>query len=318
MVSLRKIQLLAPILVLGMQGGCSPQAPETQEVVVLAGGNTRSFWTYDLDTNTWNTLPDVPGAIGPGGALAQMQRFGEIYALRGGGTTDFYRYDMNSGDWSQLAATPGPVNAGGALVGINYGTQSQRDRLYAAQGGGSTSVWDYDVASNTWTTLAQVPEPVSDGGGIASPNIGQEGTLEVLAGGGSTVVHKLDVASGTWNTLGAAPAPVLAGGAIFNLFNGCDYAFTGGGSTAFFSTGTLCTSAGSLAATPAPVMPGAGIAAAPGLGGVQADWVFGVRGGGTTDFWRYSISANSWSAMAATPGSISAGGAIVEVRPVAP
>ncbi|HVG57782.1 MAG TPA: hypothetical protein VNA24_04460 [Hyalangium sp.] len=318
MVSLRKLQLLAPILVLSVNGGCQPQTPVVQEVVVLAGGNAQSFWTYDLDTDTWSTLPDVPGAIGPGGALAQLQRLGAIYALRGGGTTDFYRLDMNAGVWSQLAATPGPVNAGGALVGINYGTQSQRDRLYALQGGGSTSVWDYDVASNAWTTIAQVPEPVGDGGGIASPNIGQEGTLELIAGGGSTRVHRLDVASGTWSTLGAAPAPVLAGGSIFNLFNSCDYAFTGGGSTAFFSTGTLCTSAGSLAATPAPVMAGAGVTAAPGLGGVQADWVFATRGGGTTDFWRYSISADSWSAMAATPGPISVGGAIVEVRPFAP
>ncbi|MBN1203731.1 MAG: hypothetical protein JXB05_02250 [Myxococcaceae bacterium] len=289
-----------------------------QEVVVIAGGNTQSFWTYDIDADAWSALPDVPSAVGPGGAIAQLQRLGNIYVLRGGGTTDFYRYDINSGAWSQLAATPGPVGAGGALVGINYGTQSQRDRLNALQGGGSTSVWDYDVDSDSWMTIAQVPEPVDDGGGLASPNVGQEGTLELLAGGGSTTVHKLDVASGAWATFGAAPAPVNAGGAISNLFNSCDFAFTGGGATAFFSTGTLCTSAGPLAATPAPVMSGAGIATAPGLVGAQTDWVFGTRGGGTTDFWRYSISANAWVAVAATPGPINGGGAIVEVRPLAP
>jgi hypothetical protein len=180
-------------------------------------------------------------------------------------------------------------------------------------------VWDYDVASDSWTAIAQVPEPVREGGALASPNIGQEGTLEVLAGGGSKTVHKLDVASGSWSTLADAPAPVVAGGAISHQFNGCAFAFTGG-TTAFFSTGTLCTSSGVLSSTPAPVMSGAGIATAPGLAnlGAREDWVFGTRGGGTTDFWRYSISGNTWTTLAALPGAISDGGAIVEVRPASP
>jgi len=109
--------------------------------------------------------------------------------------------------------------------------------------------------------------PSHVGAAMTSPNIGGEGTLDVLEGGGSSRVWSFDIESESWQALENAPTNVGPGGAISNLFNGCDFAFAGGGSSSFFSTGTICRSTGVLADTPAPVGAGAALATAPGFGG---------------------------------------------------
>jgi hypothetical protein len=123
------------------------------------------------------------------------------------------------------------------LVGINYGTRSQRDVLYALQGGGSTAVWKYDVTADVWTHQADVPVAVGAGGAITSPNRGEEGTLNVLPGGGATEVWSLDVATNQWGLIDNTPGAVAAGGASSSQFNGCDFTFIGGGMTEFLATG---------------------------------------------------------------------------------
>jgi hypothetical protein len=151
------------------------------------------------------------------------------------------------------------------------------------------------------------------GAAITSPNIGGQGTLDVLEGGGASRIWSFDIESDTWTLLDHAPGPVGPGGAISNLSNGCDFAFVGGGRNNFFSTGTICYSPSVLASTPAPVGAGASLAAALGVGGAPADSVFALRGGGTTDFWEYSISRNAWSVLPAAPAPVADGAALVEV-----
>jgi hypothetical protein len=136
-----------------------------------------------------------------------------------------------------LANTPGAVDAGGGLVGINYGTRSRGSFLYATQGGGSTAIWKYDAGADTWTHQTDTPAAIGPGGGITSPNFGEEGTLVVLQGGESQTVWSLDVAGNSWKTLPPSAVPVSTGGAISNQFNGCNFALAGGGSRQFFATG---------------------------------------------------------------------------------
>jgi hypothetical protein len=294
-------------------------------VVALRGGNTREFWEFDIARNTWKVLPPTPALVGPGGAVARLQRLDHIYALRGGGTTDFWRFEF--GHWVALAPTPGPVGAGGGLVGINYGTLSERDVLYALQGGGSSAIWRYDVETDTWEALpVPVLEPVGAGGALSSPNLGDEGTLDVLPGGGSSNVHSLDVATNSWTLIATTPSPVGAGGSMSHDFNDCELAFAGAGSTNFFSTGPgfgpggppspPCSPTTSLAPAPASVGAGGALATALAVGGSPEDLVFALRGGGTSDFWRYSISENAWTVMPPAPASVGDGGALVQVNEV--
>ncbi|HEU4388278.1 MAG TPA: hypothetical protein VFV34_10805, partial [Blastocatellia bacterium] len=71
---------------------------------------------------------------------------------------------------------------------------------------------------------------------------------------------------------------------------------------------------GSLAPTPAPVSAGASIAAVVGLVSAPVNSVFALRGGGTTDFWHYSIPKNEWTVLPQTPAPVGDGAAIVEVH----
>ena len=288
-------------------------------VATLRGGGTTDFWVFNIDTQIWETLPNAPAPVGPGGAIAQ--RGGFIYALRGDGTQDFWQFTITlqtgSNHWESLAATPGPVGPGGSLVGINYGSEDQTARLYALQGGGSTAVWRYDVASNTWSRVADVPEPVGPGGAISAPNRyfvpgGNRGFIDVLPGNGSSSVWSYNFADGSWTRIDSAPTPVGAGGAISNLPFRCDFAFSGGGSTSFFATGPLCSAPMALANTPAPVGAGGGIAPARDSGGDYADDVYAARGGATQDFWRYRISTNAWETLLPAPYAIGDGGCVVQ------
>lgn len=148
---------------------------------------------------------------------------------------------------------------------------------------------------------------------MTSPNIGQDGTLDVLVGGGSSAIWSLDIHSGVWRRLGYAPGPVGPGGAISNLSNSCDFAFVGEGSTGFFSTGTMCDHPQRLAGAPEPAGPGGALAAAVGLVGAPVDSVFALRGAGTADFWRFSISKNAWTVLPAAPAPAGDGAALAEV-----
>jgi hypothetical protein len=206
-------------------------------LAALRGDNTTDFWFFDINGNSWCAKPGTPAPVGEGGAIAQLQRIGKIYVLRGGGTADFWMFDSQDNQWTKLANTPGVINAGGGLVGINYGTRSQKDILYALQGGGSTEIWKYDVDTDAWTHHNDTPASIGHGGGITSPNYGQEGTLVVLQGGGSKTVWSLDIADNKWTNISDSTDPVLAGGAISNQVNGCSFALSGGGSTQFFTTG---------------------------------------------------------------------------------
>lgn len=112
----------------------------------------------------WPGIPPVPAAIGPGASLAQLQSLGRIYALLyRRWNLRFLAAPVRKIDTTMLSNTPGPVNGGGALVGINYGTQSQGDVLYALQGGSSPAIWRYDVASDTWTHIGNLPLSPSRG-----------------------------------------------------------------------------------------------------------------------------------------------------------
>jgi hypothetical protein len=208
-------------------------------LAALRGGNTQDFWLYDIKTNRWCEGPDTPAPVGAGGAIAQLQNHGHIYVLRGGGTADFWKFD--DGFWTKMADAPGLVNAGGGLAGDNSGGGPYN--LFALQGGGSTAVWTYNIATNKWSHLTDAPAPIGSGGAITSSNAGtsDEATLIILQGSSSTKAWNLDVntTANVWREISNAPAPVTKGGAISAQFNGCSFGLVGGGSSEFFSTGTL-------------------------------------------------------------------------------
>src|SRR5688500_3211031 len=161
-------------------------APNVNKIYVMGGQGTGAGATYslnrvyDLASGTWNT-----GAPMPEGRSFAMGEYhnGKIYVIGGysqgqvtSAQTQVWEYDPVANTWNTARATM-PNALGGAGHGIIDG------KIYIAGGRASNNtvvdtLHAYDVAANTWTTLASMPSP-NNGPGSAV----LAGKLWVFGGG---------------------------------------------------------------------------------------------------------------------------------------
>jgi hypothetical protein len=112
------------------------------------GGDQASVFKYDTVANEWSTLAPMPYACSEHTASALD---GLIYIVGvGNGRCEVLRFDPVSSAWSTLAPTASSRDDGSSFV--------LGGCLYAVGGGmnDQTSVERYDVASNTWTAVANM------------------------------------------------------------------------------------------------------------------------------------------------------------------
>ncbi len=143
-------------------------------IYALAGArysdpNRRVFLSYDIPGDSWTTLETTPGPQGAGDAMTWSGYDGYLYAIMGSNShgTVFARYDPDAGSWALRQPPPQDTDDGCSLVwtGDAY--------LYAFQGEliedqPSRIFWRYDMESDTWLQMADVPDVggVSDGGSL--------------------------------------------------------------------------------------------------------------------------------------------------------
>ena len=135
----------------------------------ISGDSTRTR-VYNIAHDSWSLGSAAPGpASSEGIAVSQGD---SVYALggRNGAGHDNNRYTPATDTWATLAAMPTARDGlGAAVVG---------DSIYAIGGRPQTSgpcssftqfatVERYDIASDTWATVASLPSPRSDVGAIA-------------------------------------------------------------------------------------------------------------------------------------------------------
>jgi N-acetylneuraminic acid mutarotase len=144
---------------------------------------------------------------------------GQAYAIggvNGSGTnlSSVERYNASTGTWTTVASLP--ASRSGAAAAFD-GSGS----IYVVGGSatvngtaGTTTLYKYNVAANTWTTLASLPYPVRDAAAVFSP----DGELQVIGGtsNGSTIatVETYDPASNTWSANNALPYVVSSAAAV--------------------------------------------------------------------------------------------------------
>ena len=122
----------------------SAMTSDGSRTLYVLKGRTDEFYAYDLLTNAWSSLPELPlvgssrhkRKAGSGASLAYIGAdttypASHVYALKGGNTFESWRYDVGSRNWIQLEdlsrGRGKKVGAGGAL------TASDR-MLYALKG----------------------------------------------------------------------------------------------------------------------------------------------------------------------------------------
>lgn len=148
-------------------------------------GDSDQTVVYNIASNTWRTGSTAPG--GPSSEGIGVSKGHYFYAL---GSRDFpqehmnNRYDPKTDTWTQLAPMPtGRGGLGAAVVDNSIYAVGGRVGGSPCQGASALdTVERYDIKTNTWTTAAPLPTPLSDIGVIAHGN-------RIYVFGGCTSAH---------------------------------------------------------------------------------------------------------------------------------
>ena len=166
--------------------------------------------------------------------------------------------------------------------------------FYVPAGNNTTAFYRYSVSGNSWTVRTVVPATLN-----GDHNIVTDGTYIYVTRSGATTTHyRYSIGGNSWTTLTALPQVVNYHGFVY--VSGVDkyYLFRGNGTYdvwVYNPTGDTMTQITDL---PAALLTGADLTYYSGA-------LYMVRGG-STSYYRYNISANTWTTLTVAPGSISA------------
>lgn len=274
-----------------------------------AGGNTNTFYRYEIETDTWSTMTAIPALTANvyyGGSLVEGPP-GYLYLAKGYLQSSFLQYDIEANSWTSIDSAP---------KNFDYGSNLSFDgeRYIYAMPGNDDAFYRYDTCNEQvdctrgWTTLANA--------NFGNPNTvdGQrtyEGSDSVYDGRNNVYVlqgnllpyfakysvendEEKSESHNTWTTLAPAPEGFYDGGSLaFDEESQVVYAIGGN------NAGTANTKQNfykyDIATNTWSVLP-----SAPGLVSYGASllnydgYLYAQRGGGTTGFYRFNIEDNSW------------------------
>jgi len=188
------------------------------KIYVIGGikflGSTNKVEAYDINEDSWETLPDLPEKLNHIGIASDGERVfvsGGFLNMR---QTDFvntlYAYNVSKKTWTTLSDMP---NTRGAHFMIFRDGQ-----LHVIGGRQHTEVWSYTIASDSWTKnkIAPIPE-LRD-----HINVLQDEKHLYIVGGRQmgdvkTDCWKYDFQTNQWTTFAKIPTP--RGGQTATIIN---------------------------------------------------------------------------------------------------
>ena len=144
--------------------------------VYLMKGYKTEFYRFNVETEAWEMLADVPASRGKikRGSWLAYDGMSHLYAHEANYYNRtppeahyMYRYDLLGDSWSTVAGMP--------LYGLHGGRVRKKKSkdggsgdhydgaLYALKGGNTQQFWKYDIAADTWGELDTVPTNGSTG-----------------------------------------------------------------------------------------------------------------------------------------------------------
>ncbi|MCC7197478.1 DUF2341 domain-containing protein, partial [Candidatus Peregrinibacteria bacterium] len=322
--------------------GVSAEDPSGENMYLLGGATTATFFKFLLPYNTyipWNrakitidgdpnvplsqNLPLLTSSVQQSNGATMVEVDGKMYYLFGS-SSRFYRFDPSTNEWKKLTDTPDTVSTGASMVKIDNNT------IYVFAGANNTyigesraDVWKYDIPNDTW--LAYNIGKLNDGRtieqnfGTAVQSYGN--SMEVVDGkfyvlwGSTGGFYRYDPALNTWlMILSSSSIATGRGSSMEAVGTNIYYMTTQFGSTTLTRYNTLTNTTTNLASmaagTPSESFAGSGNALVyPGSG----DYLYAIKGYITGNnrtnrqFWRYSITGNTWVQMADTPQDMDGG-----------
>jgi Carbohydrate binding module (family 6)/Kelch motif/Calx-beta domain/Galactose oxidase, central domain len=204
------------------------------------GPASNHVWIYDTVAGTWTAGPNLPANAGAAGGIGLVNN--KIYYFAGltrdattlafENTNEVIDLDLNNiaAGWQQLKAFPTPRNHLGSAVlnGVIYAIGGQNIKDETA--GESSEVDAYNIATDTWTQVANLPVPI---GHDATSVVVYNNTLLVVDGEtlNKTIlntVYQYNPVLNTWTNRTDLATPSARKSPIIELIGNQLFAIEGG------------------------------------------------------------------------------------------
>ncbi len=275
-------------------GGELAYAETEGKLYTFRGANTTSFYSYDIETDTWSTLANAPATVYYGGSLVEGPD-GYLYGARGYNTSEFWRYNITNNTWEVMANAPKNFYYGSSLSYDN-------NRYIYVLPGNDDAFYRYDTQNNIWTTLNNVEfgNPNEYDGQrvyVGSDSVYDgENNIYVMQGNYYPYFAKYSIADNqergekgnTWTPLTKAPIGIYAGGSLaYDSAKDMIYMLSGNYRQNFFKYDVAADTWSQLPEIPFYVEYGGSLK-------VVGDYIYATRGANSTGFYRFNINENSW------------------------
>jgi len=265
--------------------------------VRTGGFKTRSEWTE------MKSVPEGPShkKVKDGAWLAYDAASGLIYAGKGYKTSDFYSYNLTEARWTSLRPIPPGFEAKPPRRGA-CGVADGSRYIYMVKGNNTLGFWRYDIATDSWLQLVSIPAGAHRkvrAGTAAYVQIGDTGYVYLLKGS-TCEFYRYNVAKWTWETMEPAPT-----GYRRKWYNGSFIVYDGNHTiyahkAKYHELWAYDVLTGTWSGTRRNAMPFVGRTgrSRKSRHGGAAAWfegsIYALKGGNTTEFWRYDATADAW------------------------
>lgn len=264
---------------------------KSDEIYVLRGINTNSYYKYNITSNAWSTLTNTPQTTRYVGNVYNAAD-DYVYVFRGNGAYDFWKYNTSTNTFLGLADLPNTPGQGADIVYYN-------GYLYFMRGNNTQNFYRYNISTNAWdAALNNTPVTFNNDtkGVVAGNNM-------YFTNGGTNGFYRFDLSGQTWTTLTATtPANTGYGSTLVypQNYGGGDYIFaTRGALTRAFWRYQISTDTWSdpLAAD-LPDNAEAGYGARLLTDGTD---IYYIGGSGISQILKYTTGTNTWSVLGTVP-----------------
>lgn len=278
--------------------GADMVADDATGIYIIFGGYSKKFYHYETTTDTWTELSDLLDTTWTGGSIGFDGT--DPYVIRGNASTDFWRYDVSAGEWQSLAPTPATMSTGANLV---YGHDG---KFYTPRGGNQLTFYSYNIATNTWSSKTNITTGYNFNGdekGAYAPS----GDIYYLRSAGTSNFLRYNIAGDSWTVLNTTPAAINYSPSAYNANDGLVYVLRGNNTYDFWKFDPAIGATGDWVG-PQQVMNNT-ITMGTGSDLIwnkvtgAGSYLYAVRGG-TLNFYQYDVSANSWTALASLPATV--------------